>query len=167
MVELWGKIICLGKSTLNPDSFEVMKVLVATKVFKKIEAAVLLLVGYGGYRIMVREVETISQMIRPAGGIPEHEASNNDIPGFEDIDDNISNHVDEDEADATRSPVQIFSKGATAKEPQGSYGSGHIDSIGTRTKTVSFSQNGYSEELLKVEHHLRTSGIKKVNERSR
>ena len=62
IAELWGRLICLGKSSSNTDSFEVMRVLIATKSFQRIEAEVLLTVGYGGYRVMIKEAETISQM---------------------------------------------------------------------------------------------------------
>ena len=66
IAELWGRLIYLGKSTLNTDSFEVMRVLVATKTFQRIEAEVLLSVGYGGYKVTVKEAETVSQVLSPA-----------------------------------------------------------------------------------------------------
>ena len=62
--------------------------------------------------------------------------------------------------------VQNFSNGAKDKEPQGSYGGSQLASSKTRTKTVSFSQNGYPEQLLKVDHHLRALGTRKDYEQS-
>jgi len=164
IAEKWGKFISLGKSTLNTESFEAMRVQIATPVFQKIEAEILLLVGYGGYRVMVREVETISQIVR-LGEYASHEESKSDIPGFEDIGDNIRNTGEED-AERWNREIQNGSEEEEEKESQGSYGSGHRDTSNTRTKTVSFSQNGYEEEILKVEHHLRSLGKRKENEGS-
>ena len=42
IAELWGDFICLGRSTNSTESFEVMKVLIATQVFQRIEAELLL-----------------------------------------------------------------------------------------------------------------------------
>ena len=96
IAELWGRFICLGKSTSVTDSFEVMKILVATKSFQRIEEEVLLTVGYGGYRVMVKETVTISQTYIQVNQSPKNlndydRLSNNDISGFEDMDDNINN----------------------------------------------------------------------------
>jgi len=164
IAEKWGKFISLGRSTLNTESFETMRVQIATAVFQKIEAEILLQVGFGGYRVMVREVETVSQMAR-IGECASHEESKSDIPGFEDIGDNIRNTGEED-AEGWNREIQNGPEEEEDKESQGSYGSGHKDTSNTRTKTVSFSQNGYEEELLKVEHHLRLLGKRKEKEGS-
>jgi len=75
--------------------------------------------------------------------------------------------VDEFEDEARRAlAVQIFSKGAADKEPQGSYDNGQMNSSATKTKTVSFSQNGYSEELLKVNQHLSALETREEQEES-
>ena len=56
IAELWGSMICLGKSSSNTDSFEVMRILVATKTMQRIEAMVLLQIGYGGISQMPSKV---------------------------------------------------------------------------------------------------------------
>jgi len=165
IVETWGSIICLGKSTLEPESFEVMRVLIATKLFRKIEDEILLALDYGGYRVMVREVATINHAVTLVDVNTNNEVQSQDIPGFEDIDDNISNNEADDEA-WKNSEVQIFSNGTADKEPQRSNECGQKYSSETRTKTVSLSQNGYSEELRKVNQHLRALGNRVEQEES-
>jgi len=178
IAEIWGSLICLGKSTFNPDSFEVMRLLIATKVFKRIEDEVVLKVAYGGYRVTVREVATIYQVAMSVADTRCNAAHNQDVPGFEDIEDNMSNNEFEDEVrkspavqifedEVRKSPtVQIFSKGEVDKGPQGSYDNGQMNSSATKTKTVSFSQNGYSVEIMKVNQHLSALENRKVQEES-
>jgi len=170
IAELWGSLICLGKSSSNTDSFEVMRILIATKSMQRIEAVVLLEVGYGGYKILVKEAETISQMSsnvhqNSTGLGAEDHVSNNDIPGFEDIDDNLSHQSIEEEGMKTHL-VQKTSNGVKDKEPPSSNESRPHVSSRSRTKTVSFSQNGYSEELMKLDQHLRDVGNTKGYEES-
>jgi len=117
----------LGKSSSNTDSFEIMKVLIATKSLRLIEAKVLVTVGYGGYKVMIKEAETISQVFNKfhhitVGTSEDNHMSNNDIPGFEDIEDNISIHEVEDEVKGS-TPMQKLSNGVKDKEPPSSNGS--------------------------------------------
>jgi len=135
-----------------------MKVLIATKVLRRIEAEIVLTVGYGGYRVMIREVETISQVFNKAPHLSlciskDDQLSDNVVPGFEDIDDNISHHEVEG-GEQGSVPVQNYSNGTKVKETTSSNGSSQHAASKTRTPIVSFSQNGYSEELLKVKQHL-------------
>jgi len=60
IAELWGRMICLGKSSTNTESFDTMRILVATKIMQRIEAVVLLQVGYGGYRVSIKEAGNFS-----------------------------------------------------------------------------------------------------------
>ena len=77
-----------------------MKVLIATQIFQRIKAKILLQIGYGGYRVTTREAETVSQMIQQPlqslhGINMEDKDSNYEVPGFldiEDMDEHISNH---------------------------------------------------------------------------
>jgi len=157
IVEAWGSIICLGKSTHNPDSFEVMRVLIATKLFRRIEDEIILTLDYGGYRVMVREVTTINQAAVAVDANKNAETKSQDVPGFEDIDDNISINEVEDEA-VKDAAVQNISNGEADKQPQGNNDNDQKNSSATITKTVSFSQNGYSVELMKVNQRLKTLG---------
>ena len=91
----------------------------------------------------------------------EDKDSNYDILGFEDIDDDVSNRKHVEEVEETPAS-QTNSNVAKEKEPPGSNGSRQHAASGTRTKTASFSQNGYSDEILKVEQLLRAEGCKSV-----
>ena len=58
IVEIWGKVICLGKSSLRIESVEVMKVLIAIDIFQRINHEILFTFGDSGYRVMTKEVGT-------------------------------------------------------------------------------------------------------------
>jgi len=58
------------------------------------------------------------------------------------------------------------SKVGKVQEPLRSNGSRQITPSRTRAKTVSFSNNGYSEEICKVRHHLRRMAAQEFNEES-
>ena len=85
IAELWGRMICLGKSSTNTESFETMKILVATKVMQRIEAVVLLQIGYGGFKVSIKEVDSICQMYGKSHyyadqGEADDQLSNTDVP---------------------------------------------------------------------------------------
>jgi len=80
--------------------------------------------------------------------------SNDDVLGFEDIDDNSNIH-DARAVEVESSAVQTNSNEGADKESPRSNGSSQQAASETRTKTVSFSQNGYSEEFRKVDELLR------------
>jgi len=172
IAELWGRMICLGKASSNTESFEVMRILVATREMQRIEAMILLQVGYGGYNVYIKEVETISQMHSksyqcPGNRTADDQSSNNDIPGFEDVDDNISSPDSEGnraELNQSQNNSNSNGAGAEAKETASNNESRQNTLDNSRTKTASFSQNGYSEELLKLNHHLRREGNTKSHE---
>ena len=74
----------------STDSFAVMKVLIATKAFQFIEDEIILHIGYGGYRVTIREAETVSQMRhhpqQSLQGINmDDNDSNHEVSGFEDL----------------------------------------------------------------------------------
>ena len=172
IAEIWGQLICLGKSSSRIESFEVMKVLIATKILRKIEAEIVITIGFGGYRVMIRETETISQLVTkfPHLSICTNkvdQSSDNSVPGFEDIDDNISHHkVEDGDEEQSPYPVQNFSNETRVEESSSSKDSRQQAISRTRTPTVSFSQNGYSEEVFKVQQHLRKTSVTKEAEQS-
>jgi len=174
IAELWGRMICLGKSSSNTESFEVMRVLVATRVMQKIEAIVLLHVGYGGYNVYIKEAETISQVPSKinqylVSRIADDQISNNEVPGFEDVDDNISSPDSEGnrlELKKNQNNSNSNEAGAEDKEAISNNESRQHTLDKSRTKTASFSQNGYSEELLKLNKYLRREGNTKSHEKA-
>ena len=167
IAELWGDFICLSKPATSTDSFEVMRVLIATKILHRIDDEILLQLDYGGYRVTVREAETVSQALQRTqlfmnGSNTEDKDSNFEVPGFEDIEDtggmaeHNSNHSHGVEEDAgsqcmdANSNSNSNSKGAGDKTNKVV---GHHKELGSRTNTASFSQNGYSEEIFKISQH--------------
>ena len=159
IAELWGRMICLGKSSTNTESFETMRVLVATKIMHRIEAVVLLQVGYGGYRVSIKEVGNISPMPSKinqyADGIQaDDQLSNTEVPGFEDVDDNIS-IPEEGRLETIQNQNQKISNGTEDEEAESNNESRLHTLEKTRTKTVSFSQNANSEEVIKLQQSTR------------
>jgi len=106
--------------------------------------------------------------------------SNSGVPGFEDIEEHTSNQgqrADQESpmiqasqnsnstsnsAEVNRSPGTNVSSRKVVESPRRS----PYAVSGSRTKTMAFSQNGYSEELLKVGHLLRTVCNGKLNDGS-
>ena len=160
IAELWGNFICLGKSVSQIDSFESMKVLIATKILQKIDSEILLQIGSCGYRIKISEYEMVSQPNASNQNHPNSFQSKDKevIPGFEDVEDSdevefssAAQGQEEEEADNG----QANSNSNTVKDVEPTNSN---DISRTRTKTASFSQNGYSEEICKVNLHLRALG---------
>jgi len=89
IAELCGNFISLGKPASQTDSFESMKVLIATKTLQKIDAEVLLKIGSCGYRIKVSESEMVSHLRTLSQNSPNsfHSKDKEFIPGFEDVED--------------------------------------------------------------------------------
>jgi len=171
IAEVWGQLICLGRPSSRIESFEVMKILIVTRVLRRIEDEIIIQIGYGGYRVVIMETETISHtVIKPTYIYTNQDDRLSDVgaPGFEDIDDNISHHGTEA---ADKSPyqdqVQNHSNETRAEETKSSNDSRQRAVSNTRTPTVSFSQNGLSEELFKVQQHLKkTAAVREVEELS-
>ena len=169
IAELWGIFICLGKSTSSNDSFEAMRVLIATKILQKIDSEILLHLGSCGYRIRISEAEMASQ---PSGMNHQnslHSSGKEDIPGFEDVEDSEGEELpvatqEQEEEESTNSQANSNSNSGKVVESPNSYGSRQDTTSGTRTKTASFSQNGYSEEIRKVNLHLSALGKEVSND---
>ena len=56
------KLITLGNCIYRTDSFESMKLMIVTDVFKRIDHDMLLTLGDEGYRLMIRELGPADQM---------------------------------------------------------------------------------------------------------
>ena len=89
---IWGKLISLGKPILRTDSFESMKMLIATKFFGQIEEEILLQIEDAGYRVIVREVGSVLSTVHQFQSIPHPspagiKVSSSGVPGFEDVND--------------------------------------------------------------------------------
>ncbi|KAJ8436380.1 hypothetical protein Cgig2_032201 [Carnegiea gigantea] len=113
-----------------------MKILIPTDYFHTIENEILLHIESSGYRITVQEIGPCTQVIQHAQSDlndPSKGASNGVVPGFEDLQDDMSSENDVANSDSTRF---------------------HL----IRQGTSCFSQSGFSEEILKITQHLSTSG---------
>jgi len=173
IAELWGKFICLGKSASSKDSFEAMRVCIATNTFRKISSEIVLSLGSCGYRVFITEMDLITQVhnvYNPSRNPNEKE----DVPGFEDVADsnesddvNLNNDL---QGQAKQEDEEVLSN-SNSKMMQVSQSLRNNDSRNwspskTRTKTASFSNNGYSEEMWKVRQHLNTKAAQDFNEDS-
>jgi len=121
---------------------------------------------------MIKEAETICQMMQR----PQHNSyfksvdvkdSNSDVPGFDDVDDLLNNRKEVGVVKETlASRTNSNSNSGKVNESPRCNGSIPHEALGLRTKTVSFSQYGYSVELFKVGQHLSTGIISELNEES-
>ncbi|KAJ8434651.1 hypothetical protein Cgig2_034085 [Carnegiea gigantea] len=66
VTDIWGRIVCLGKSIARIDFFDSMKVLIDTDRFYIREADVIPSIEDSGYRLKIKEVGPSVQVIQPA-----------------------------------------------------------------------------------------------------
>jgi len=170
IAELWGKFICLGKSASSKDSFEAMRVCIATDIFRRISSEIILSLGSCGYRVFITEMDTIMQ-VHNVYNSTRNPNEKEDIPGFEDVadsnggdDDNPNNDL---QGQAEQEDEEVLSN-SNSKMMQVQQSLRNNDSSNwslskTRTKTASFSNNGYSEEMWKVRHHLNAKAAQEFN----
>ncbi|KAJ8423433.1 hypothetical protein Cgig2_010127 [Carnegiea gigantea] len=174
IANIWGKLISLGKSIARTDSFESMKVLIVTDIFRTIEGEILLSLEDAGYRIMIKELGPAIQVLSN-GPMPtnppsmEAMGSNDGVVGFEDLEDVVASENDVTYADLRRNSVSHVELGrevaketfviqTTSFKVQGIERacdnlSNSIHSL-SRTKIAYFSQNSFLEEVVKLSHHL-------------
>lgn len=88
IAETWGRLICLGKPIYCTDSFESMKVRIVTDIFRRIDEELLLTLEDGGYRVWIKEVG--STTLIPCSLAVETIDSNDEVLGFEDIEDDMA-----------------------------------------------------------------------------
>ena len=63
VTDIWGRIVCLGKSIARTDSFDSMKVLIHTDRFHTMEADVILSIEDSRYRLKIKTVGPSVQVI--------------------------------------------------------------------------------------------------------
>ena len=80
IAELRRRLICLGKPITRTDTFESMRILIATDHFHRIEAELLLHLEDSGYRLIVSKIGPCSQVIQTP-----KEVTIEEVPGFEDM----------------------------------------------------------------------------------
>ena len=89
----WGYLVCLGKAIARTDSFASMRMLIETDVLLFIEKEIILRIEELGYKVIIREVGSVSQIIQQVQQVSISQAedtdSNKDVIGFEDIEDNM------------------------------------------------------------------------------
>jgi len=170
IAELWGSFVCLGQIIERAEFFESMKVLIDTGIFNTIEGEVLLQIENLGFKIKVREVGSFIKVTHKVHASTraspmEVTDSNDGVVGFVDIDDeeaakdefHSNDHRDdvlvaEEEANGSveKSPNFEFNgSNVDGSEQSGDKPCASINSV-SRTNTVNFNQNGFSEEILKT-----------------
>ena len=156
IAELWGRFISLGKSISYTKSFEVMRVLIATDRCHRIDSEILFTLDNCGYRVTIREASTSYQVNQ----VTQHNSSSTKvedrvsaggIPGFEDMEDDedASNYHHDQEVVEETPAGQINMRSVIEKGTARSYDSHTHAGSRTKTRTVSFSQNGYSVNFSK------------------
>jgi len=169
------------------DSFESMRLLIETDILLTIKGDFILTLEDLCYRVIVREMGTVSQVsqgpyfynLKPG----EDVGSNDEIPGFEDID-GISQSDAASEKEDQRIEDGLGNEGCevgliagtqhqqineqTRTQLDSNFGKGSEQSVheevadsinsATRTKTANFSQNGWSDEVIKGYNHLSSLG---------
>ncbi|KAJ8446314.1 hypothetical protein Cgig2_005845 [Carnegiea gigantea] len=155
-LEVFGPHLMDGKSIYRIDSFESMKLMIVTNVFKRIDHDMLLTLGDEGYRLMIREPPL------------EKMDSSDEVPGFKDLRDNLEAENDMAQSNTRFDDLPVGAQGrevvqespgnqitpnsnlkVASERPTASTNQESIDSR-ARTKIVSFCQNRYTEELLKI-----------------
>ena len=151
-----------------------MKVLIVTDVLRTIHCDLILNIEDLGYRILIREIGPVLQTIQtgqtsPSSPSMEAMDSNEGVLGFEDIEDEVAsvdvarddsrrlNTVateDKDDNEEVKVTEDVSNEGNQAN---GSPGDSLIST--TRTRSVNFSQNGYSEEVFKISQHAPSLGL--------
>jgi len=179
IASLWGRLITLGKSIARTDSFEYMELMIVTDVFKRIDHDIILTLGDEGYRLMIRELGPAVQMTHIDHGYLinpplEEMDSDDEVLGFDDLMENLdaANGPAQSNTKFTDPSLRDQGRDAAQESPENqlvlnsnskmemeilvaSTNQGSIHS-GPRTKTVSFSQNGYTEEFLKTNQQLQS-----------
>ncbi|KAJ8445979.1 hypothetical protein Cgig2_001297 [Carnegiea gigantea] len=160
------RLITLGKAIAHIDSFESMKVLIATYCFTRIEEEILFTLEDEGHRVIVREIgPTVQQYF---SGLTKHVKANESTsgpPGFEDIEDdhtdeycssrhNNDSHRRTEENEAVQESPEVDLRSNLIREDQQPEDNSNASSD-ARTKTTIFSHNGYSEKVLKISQHLK------------
>ena len=91
IAELWGYLICLGRSIVKTDTFETMTMLIETDILRRIEEEFIFNIEDLGFRVVVREISLAAQMVQKSHQFQfqqqpyEDAASNDGVPGFEDV----------------------------------------------------------------------------------
>jgi len=168
IADLWGDLICLGKPIFRTQAFDNIKILIETDILAFIEVDIVLRLEELGFRVHVREV-SYQGVIHGANCVSpksrEENESNNNVPGFEDLDSHIEivqdksslgcdihNRVVEEQqhyglkgiSDEKMISNSNFTK--AIEESGHDFQSGQNNSD-TRTKTAHFSSHECSEEV--------------------
>ena len=157
---MWGKMVCLETLIEDTLSFESMKILIDNDRFHDIEGHFILHTGDVGFRVMIKEASCIFQ-INPQFVVPTRSASIEDKApieakkkteiqgdGVDSTDEMESNHW----PNANRVDV-ASSEGVARETPRFEFevenGLHSASNSSSKTKTAQYSQNGYSEEIIK------------------
>ncbi|KAJ8443787.1 hypothetical protein Cgig2_017268 [Carnegiea gigantea] len=138
--------------------------------------------GFGdeGYRLIIREIGLAIQIVHNDSGSSnssplEKMDSSGEVPGFEDLMDNLNAENDVAQSNIRfDDPSMADQRREVVQEPPKNQNNSNSNSMAierptaftnqasiysrARAKTISFSQNGYTEELLKITQHSQSLG---------
>ena len=166
---LWSKLVCLETPIEDTVSFESMKFLIDADRFHSIDGQVVLQIRDAGFLFMIKEASCTFQ-INPQFVIPANSSSTEvkdpkeaiqklEVQG-DDVD--PTNEVAINHLPHAGRMVGASSEGADRRSPRVELEGNavqHPSSINsnTKTKSVQFSQNGYSEEVIKISQRCTSS----------
>jgi len=174
IAELWGHLICLGRSIEKTDTFETMTILIQTDILRRIEDEIIFHIEDLGFRIVVKELSLVSPVLQKAHNLyfhvqhDEDAASNEGVPGFEDVEsgseadsgmmqtvhmsEDTPNHdLEQENPDHVlkRTQAELITNSNSNKEVEQPEEAAEGASMNTdsRTKTAVFSQNEGSDGI--------------------
>ena len=175
IAENWGDVVHIEEDTARLTSFASAKVVIDTLCLSPIEDEVLIHVGNEGYRVAVFEAKTEFKIFHMGTGIEDISSSSMKVQGkkmktnaenfsdevaipadmaHEDRMENLSQTNEQRDVAGEQSPVsqrcfKLDSNSAIGTRQTRLFTNGS-NSSGTRTKTVSFSKKGDTEEVIKI-----------------
>ena len=173
IAEIWGVLISLGKSILRTDTFASMKLLIETDILSNIERSLILQIEELGYRVHVKEVSSIMSATMETKQnkvqLEEEEdvESNQEIPGFDDVDVQkestnaevkgkqvnqedqlVNHHHTEDDRSSSKSNSNSNSNAEGVNQETILEGQEEDINSDTRTKTALLLNNECSEDVI-------------------
>ena len=167
IASIWGKVVCLETPIEDTISFESMRILIDSDRLQTIEGHLLLHLGDAGYRIKVKEA-SYSFQINPQFIVPDNSspsevrATNKASQEVQVLDTDVAVCVDRGTCHwpTTNRLEGANSDGAARASTDFAFADRiahqlHMNrkspsrSFESRTKTAQFSQNGFSEEIVK------------------
>jgi len=166
IADRWGYLLSLGKSIARTDTFDNMRLLVETDILLFIEADFILIIEDMGFRVIVREISSVSHIVQQHHQSEAHREedieSSQEVLVFEDIDGTpepemamgskdqaMLGGLQEDDPELVHYTNQPDSNFEKRKEESVCAIPARSINSETETKSVNFSHNACSLEVIK------------------